>query len=94
MPYSEFTLESANRLLGVKSQPANLFLGLKSSDTPTWLSDTLARGRQGGQLSLISEKARSEFVVAPMLLAARELSGDRFAIFSGQRLDIDPARLG
>jgi hypothetical protein len=28
----------------------------------------------------------------PILLAARELSGDRFAIFSGQRLDVDPQK--
>ena len=41
---------------------------------------------------MISEKARSEFIVVPILLAAREISGDRFAIFSGQRLDVDPDR--
>ena len=48
---------------------------------------TLARGTV---LALTSEKARSEFIVAPILLAARELSGNRFAIFSGERLDVDP----
>ncbi len=40
----------------------------------------------------VSEKARSEFIVAPILLALRELSGERIAILSGQRLDVDPAR--
>ncbi len=30
--------------------------------------------------------------MAPILLAARELSGDRLAIFSGQTLDADPSR--
>jgi hypothetical protein len=44
------------------------------------------------RLALLSEKARSEFIVAPILLAVRELSGERFAILSGQRLDVDPAR--
>jgi hypothetical protein len=56
---------------------------------PAWLQDLLARGMQ---LALLSEKARSEFIVAPTLLAVRELSGDRVAILSGQRLDVDPAR--
>ena len=44
------------------------------------------------QLALVSEKARSEFLVAPILLAARELTGNALAIYSGQRLDVDPAK--
>jgi hypothetical protein len=43
-------------------------------------------------LALLSEKSGSAFIVVPVLLAGRELSGDRLAIFSGQRLDADPAR--
>jgi hypothetical protein len=44
------------------------------------------------QLALLSEKARSEFIVAPVLLVARELSHDTVAIYSGQRLDVDASR--
>ncbi len=44
------------------------------------------------QLALVSEKARSEFVVAPILLAAREMSRETLTIYSGQRLDVDPER--
>ena len=47
---------------------------------------------QGIHLSLISEKSRSEFIVAPILLASRELSGDVIAIYSGQSLNVDPAK--
>ena len=43
-------------------------------------------------MALVSEKARSEFIVAPILLAVRELSHDRITILSGQRLDVDLAR--
>jgi hypothetical protein len=92
MAYSDFSLETAGRLLGIVSRPADLFPGLASVHAPAWLSATLARGGQGIHLSLISEKSRSEFVVAPVLLAGREVSGERFAIYSGQRLDVDPAR--
>src|ERR1700730_1217296 len=90
MSYSDFTLESVGRLLGVTARAATLFPNLKPVSVPVWLKELLARGTQGIQLSLISEKARSEFIVAPILLASRELSGDRFAIYSGQRLDVDP----
>jgi hypothetical protein len=92
MAYSDFTLETAGRLLGVVSRPVELFPTSQPAIAPTWLSESLTRGGQGIHLSLISEKSRSEFVVAPVLLAGRELSGDRFAIYSGQRLDVDPAR--
>jgi hypothetical protein len=92
MSYSDFTLESVARSLGVITRPAGLFPGLQRIPIPDWLQDTLARGTQGIQLSLISEKSRSEFIVAPILLASRELSGDRFVIYSGQRLDVDPEK--
>jgi hypothetical protein len=92
MVYSDFTLETAGRLLGVVSRPVELFPTSQPAIAPIWLSESLTRGGQGIHLSLISEKSRSEFVVAPVLLAGRELSGDRFAIYSGQRLDVDPAR--
>ena len=89
MAFSEFTLESAVRALGVAVWEADLFPGLASAAVPGWLPEWLARGTR---LALISEKARSEFIVVPILLAARELSGDRVAIFSGQRLDVDADR--
>jgi hypothetical protein len=92
MSYSDFTLESVKRLLGVVTRPADLFPDLQPLAVPDWLREALARGMQGIQLSLISEKSRSEFIVAPILLASRELSGDRFVIYSGQRLDVDPEK--
>ncbi len=87
MSYSEFTLEAVERQFGIRTEEAALFPDAAPVQPPQWLAGSLARGTR---LALISEKARSEFIVVPILLAARELSGDRFAIFSGQRLDVDP----
>ena len=92
MVYSDFTLETAARSLGVVTRAADLFPHAQPMSPPGWLTEALVRGGQGIHLSLISEKARSEFVVAPVLLAGRELSGNRFAVYSGQRLDVDPSR--
>jgi len=89
MAFADFTLESAEAELGVVMRPGVLFENLQPIPVPPWLKDILARGMQ---LALQSEKARSEFIVAPILLAVRELSGGRIAILSGQRLDVDPAR--
>ena len=89
MSYSEFTLETVERQLGIVTQEAALFPDAPTVQVPDWLPAWLARGTR---LALISEKARSEFIVVPILLAARELSGDHFAIYSGQRLDVDQGK--
>lgn len=87
MSYSEFTLDAVERQFGVITQEAALFPDSPVAQIPGWLPVWLARGTR---LALISEKSRSEFIVVPILLAAREISGDQFAIYSGQRLDVDP----
>ncbi len=89
MAFSDFSLEAAQQRLGVTTEPANLFPSLPEVAVPAWLPDSLARGTQ---LALISEKSRSEFIVAPILLATRELVDVPLAVFSGQRLDVDPER--
>ncbi len=89
MAFGEFTLDSALKSLGVAVRESNLFPSLIPAAIPAWLPDWLARGTR---LALISEKSRSEFIVVPILLAAKELSGGRLAIFSGQRLDVDASR--
>ena len=89
MAYPEFTLESVEADLGIAARPGRVFPALRDVEPPAWLPGQLARGME---LALVSEKARSEFIVAPILLAVRELSGGRVAILSGPRLDVDPAR--
>jgi hypothetical protein len=89
MAYTDFTLESAEAELGVSSRPGVVFPDLQPLPVPDWLADLLARGMQ---LALVSEKARSEFIVAPLLLAVRDAAGGTVAILSGQRLDVDPSR--
>lgn len=87
MAYADFTLQSIETAFGVVTQPATLFAGVQPAEVPAWLQDLLARGLQ---LPLVSEKARSELIVMPVLLACRELSQNAVAIFSGPRLDVSP----
>jgi hypothetical protein len=89
MPYTDFDLATAESRLGVTLRPAELFPGLIPVPVPGWLTDHLARGQE---LALLTEKARSEWIIAPVLLAAREVTDRALAIFSGQRLDVDPSR--
>ena len=89
MAYTDFTLESVETELGVTQRLGSLFPDLPDAIAPPWLINQLARGME---LALVSEKARSEFIVAPILLAVRELSGGRVSILSGSRLDVDLLR--
>lgn len=89
MAYSDFTLESAMANLGIATELTLLFPNLNPMPVPDWLQKTFAKSTP---LALISEKSRSEFIVAPILLASRDLSHEKLAIYSGQRLDVDPKR--
>lgn len=89
MPYNDFSLETVSSALGVSAGPADLFPNLDPVPVPLWLREMIDRGMR--QI-LLSEKARSEFLVAPILLGCQEMSGGAIAIYSGQRLDVDPER--
>ncbi|MDB5349406.1 MAG: hypothetical protein JWN86_653 [Planctomycetota bacterium] len=89
MAFSDFSIDQMIRTLGVTTREADLFPAVAPLAIPAWLTDILGKRTQ---LALISEKARSEFIVVPILMASRELSPVPLAIFSGQRLDVDPTR--
>src|SRR4051812_38179665 len=89
MPYNDFSLETVTSLLGVTAEPADVFGDLAPVPVPPWLREQLDRGMRQ---VLLSEKARSEFIVVPILLACQELSAGAIAIYSGQQLDVDPER--
>jgi hypothetical protein len=90
MAYTEFTLESVESAFGLISRPGELFPELTPIPVPEWLQDYLSRGQQVA--ALVSEKARSEFLVAPILMASHDLTTAELTIYSGQRLDVDPSR--
>jgi hypothetical protein len=89
MAYNDFTLDKVESLLGITLQLADLFTPLVPLPVPEWIGEAL---RQGLELALVSEKARSEFIVGPILLASRQLSQNAFTIYSGQRLDVQPEK--
>ena len=87
MAYPDFTLQSVEARFGVVARPGSLFDAARPDRVPGWLRDLLERTLQ---LPLVSEKARSELIVMPILLACRALSRESIAIFSGSRLDVSP----
>src|SRR4051812_28867078 len=88
MAYKDFTLESAETAFGFVAHPGELLPGLAPAPIPEWLSALLDRGWPVE--ARVSEKARSEFLFVPILLAVGERAPGDLAIYSGQRLDVDP----
>jgi hypothetical protein len=87
MVYADFSLDTLRRTFGLTITQTTLFAEIAPLPIPPWLQETLDKGMP---LALVSEKARSEFIIVPILLTSRELSQNRIAIYSGQRLDVDP----
>jgi hypothetical protein len=91
MAYSKFTLDSIAEKFGIDNQLCHIFVPPPIAITPSeWLLFSLA---QGNELPARSEKSRSEFIVAPILLELRRINDNFFTVFSGEDLDAD-AKLG
>ncbi len=90
MSYTDFDIRKVESELGVKVKNRVLSWQIEFIEPINWLVEALIRG---SSTSLVSEKARSEFLVAPVLLAVREINENRVQIFSGQTLNVD-ANLG
>lgn len=88
MPYTDFTLDSLLTKFNIGTEIAVLFPDLAPVTPPHDLKITLANSMD---LALLSEKARSEYIVAPLLMAVRLMLNKQVSIYSGQRLDVDPA---
>jgi hypothetical protein len=88
MAYTEFTLEKALKRFSLTVEIKELFPEITPQPLSNALREQLLEGiplaLRGG-----SEKARSEFIVAPILLTLRSRN-KRIMIYSGARLDVEP----
>lgn len=85
--YSAFTLDTVRKRFDI-----HVVLQKFITDfTPVTPSDTLKDNLTWASvIFLISEKARSEFIVAPILLEIVRLLGNSVSVLSGARLDVAP----
>lgn len=89
--FRDFGFPDVRRALGLTLAEADLFGGVPALE----LSEEFAgRMRAGIDLApaVNTEKARSEFIIAPILLELRRMLGGGFGLFSGVEFDVDAAR--
>jgi hypothetical protein len=91
MAYSDFSLTEVSEKLTLSLINHRLFENLLPIQPSSWLNETLNLSLDFA-LKSGSEKARSEFIVAPILLEMERINDRKFAIYSGKNLDADKER--
>ena len=87
MSYTDFDIPRVEKDLNLEVIVEKIEWQLTPITPSDWLLKSLEKGEQN---AFVSEKARSEFIVTPILLAAQEISNYEVQIFSGQTLNVEP----
>jgi hypothetical protein len=85
--YGDLTIDDVRKTFQLTIARTVLFEKVAPLAPSQWLGEML---KEGFNVSVISEKARSEFIVAPILLYIREVHHRQISIYSGVRFDVDP----
>jgi hypothetical protein len=87
MPYSTFTVEEVRDKFALKIRYASFFPSLEPIAPSDYLKSALSKSilyQTNG-----SEKARSEFIIAPILLELRDLANGSISVFSGEEFTVN-----
>lgn len=91
MAYNDFTLHKLRQQFGLNiREVASLFAGIAEVEPPPLLAALLDR-QTPLALKLNTEKAKSELLIAPVLLELKFGLKDRISFFSGIDFPVDPA---
>ena len=92
MPYSKFDLPKVQDDLNLTIYEVIHFLPELPSITPDNLLKEILAENLPLALAQGNEKARSEWIINPVLTAVRRLSDSKVSVFSGRKFNIDPTR--
>ena len=91
MAYSEFTFQSLRDTLALHlRQDASLFAHIEEVVVSEYLQTTLHEN-VALALNINTEKARSEMIIAPMLIEVRKILKKQMSLFSGVELQVGAA---
>ena len=90
MSYREFTWSSVKEKFGLTAIEGGRFLPeIPEIEPSAWLQETLRRGIPWA-MAVGGEKARSEAIIAPILLEVREILNSEVSVFSGEEFNVEP----
>jgi hypothetical protein len=92
MAYSDFTLVKLKKEFGLQiNEQPDLFAGITPVQGSNYLVQTLAETVQPA-IAINTEKARSELIIAPVLLEIRRQFQQQISLFSGSEFNVDASR--
>lgn len=91
MAFGDFTFPQVQQDLGLVVNEADLFSHVPAISLREDFVTTVAEGATVA-LAINTEKGKSEFIIAPVLLELRRLLGGAVGLFSGVELDVDSTR--
>lgn len=87
--YSDYTLDDLKNILNIDNITADLDLLASPIEPSSWLKTTLEYSKL---MPLNTEKAKSEWLIAPILTELSVNNPKKFHIFSGNTFDVDKKR--
>lgn len=87
--YSDLSLDDVRKNFNVTILRPILFAQIAAINPSGWLQEML---QESLVISVVSEKARSEFIVAPILLYIRQIHHGEINIFSGVKFDVEATK--
>jgi len=92
MPYSSFTIRKVQKDFSVEIiEKTDLFSGIESREISNHLKETLA-DNVSLAAAINTEKARSELIIAPVLIEIRKMFNKKISFFSGIEMNVDKER--
>ena len=92
MPYSNFTIKKVQKDFGIQIiEKVDLFSSIGSREIGDHLKQTLL-DNVSLAVAVNTEKARSELIIAPVLIEIRKIFNKEISFFSGIELNIDRER--
>lgn len=90
MPYSSFSLASARDAFGLTLQEGHSLFADVSPVTPSVSLQTMLSDYIPLATAISTEKARSEFLIAPILAEVRRQFHNQISLFSGTEFTVSP----
>lgn len=92
MPYSNFTLKKVQQAFDITIiETSDLFADIEPKEISQHLQETLI-DNVALAVAINTEKARSELIIAPVLIEIRKLFNKQISLFSGVEMTVDKER--
>jgi hypothetical protein len=89
MPYSSFTVRRIKQEFGIQTQEGGRFLPLTPEIAPSSMLAEILENYLPWAIAVGSEKAKSEMIVAPVLLEVKRILDSKISVFSGRDFTVD-----